>query len=62
MDNSKKTETPPLTRAGRRMADATLAEAKFRPTTDGKRVVREFEVHGMAVVEWIGVDQAMPAE
>lgn len=58
MNNSKKpVETPPLSRAGRRAADAALAAAKFEPTTDGKRVVREFEVHGMQVVEWIAADQ-----
>jgi hypothetical protein len=58
MNNSKKTETPPLSRAGRRVADATLEAAKFKPTTDGKRVVRQYEVHGMAVTEWISTDQA----
>jgi hypothetical protein len=52
-----KAETPPLSRAGRRLADATLEAAKFKPTTDGKRVVRHYEVHGMAVTEWIDVDQ-----
>jgi hypothetical protein len=58
MTNPKKTETPPLSRAGRRVADATLAAAKFQPTTDGKRVVRQYEVHGMAVTEWKTVEQA----
>jgi hypothetical protein len=57
MNNSKKTETPPLSRAGRRVADATLAAAQFKPTTDGKRVVRQYEVHGMAVTEWKAVEQ-----
>jgi hypothetical protein len=60
--NNTKTETPPLSRAGRRVADAALAAAKFKPTADGRRVVRQFEVHGMAVVEWVAIDQAMPAE
>jgi len=56
-----KPETPPLTRAGRRAADATLEAAKFRPTLDGKRVVRQFEVHGMIVTEWVSAEQAADA-
>jgi hypothetical protein len=52
MNKPKPTETPPLSRAGRRAADATLAAAHFRPTADGRRVVRHYEVHGMDVVEW----------
>ena len=60
MKNSKP-ETPSLTRAGRRVADATLAAAKFKPTVDGKRMVRQFEVHGMVVTEWVSVEQAADA-
>ena len=52
-----KPETPPLTRAGRRVADVTLAAAKFKPTVDGRRLVRQFEVHGIEVTEWVNVDK-----
>ena len=52
-----KPETPPLTRAGRRDADAKLAAAKFRPTSDGRRMVRQFEVHGIAVTEFVSAEQ-----
>jgi hypothetical protein len=45
-------ETPPLTRAGRK-----LAEAKFEPTVDGKRVVREYIAHGIKVTEWVDVEK-----
>jgi len=54
-------ETPPLSRAGTRMADATLAVAKFKPTVDGKRLVRQYEVYGMQVTEWIGASKAEQA-
>jgi hypothetical protein len=40
------------------MAEATLAAAQFRPTTNGKRVVRRYEVHGMEIVEWVAVERA----
>jgi len=56
-----KVETPPLTRAGRRVADATLAAAKFKPTVDGKRMVRQFEVHGIEVTEWVSIQQVADA-
>jgi hypothetical protein len=56
--NKPKHETPPLSRAGRRAADAALAASKFKPTVDGKRNVRQYEVHGMAVTEWVTIDQA----
>jgi hypothetical protein len=39
-DIKPKHETPALSRAGRKIADATLAAAKFKPTVDGKRMVR----------------------
>jgi acetoin utilization deacetylase AcuC-like enzyme len=55
-----KPETPPLTRAGRKVADATLAAAQFKPTTDGKGAIRQFEVHGMAVTEFVCTPDAMP--
>jgi pyocin large subunit-like protein len=57
-----KPETPPLTRAGRKIADAALAAAKFRPTSDGKRAIRQFEVHGMAVTECIVANAAPVSE
>ena len=55
-----KPDTPPLTRAGRKIADATLATAQFTPTSDGKSVIRKFEVHGMAVTECVSVTDEMP--
>ncbi|HUX74145.1 MAG TPA: hypothetical protein VMV25_09680 [Steroidobacteraceae bacterium] len=61
-DTKPSTETPPLTRSGRRIADAKLAAAKFEPTVDGKRMVRQFEVHGMEVTEWVNAEQAQDAE
>jgi hypothetical protein len=48
-----KPETPALSRAGKKLAEASLTAAKFRPTIDGKRMVRQYEVHGMEVTEWI---------
>jgi hypothetical protein len=50
-------ETPPLSRAGRRVADAIMATAKFKATVDGSRYVRQFEVHGIEVIEWISAEQ-----
>ncbi|MGO9946984.1 MAG: hypothetical protein ACLPWG_09075 [Steroidobacteraceae bacterium] len=58
MDDMKETETPPISRSSRRKADAALAAAKFKLTTNGKRVVRRYEVHGMEVVEWVAVEKA----
>jgi hypothetical protein len=51
-------QTPPLSRAQRKVADAALAAAKFVPSTDGKNAMRKFEVHGMAVTEYISADKA----
>ena len=55
-DTKPKPETPPLTRAGRKIADATLAAAKFTPTADGKAAIRKFEVHGMVVTERVSAE------
>jgi pyocin large subunit-like protein len=55
-DTKPKPETPPLTRAGRKIADATLAAAKFSPTSDGKGAIRQFEVHGMVVTERVSAE------
>jgi hypothetical protein len=52
-------ETPPLTRTGRKVADSTLAAAQFVPSLDGKNAMRKFEVHGMAVTEYISADKAV---
>ena len=57
-----RTEVPPLSQAGRRLADAQMEAAKFKPTVDGKRLVRRFEVHGMEVTEWVVVDDAASAD
>jgi hypothetical protein len=46
-------ETPPLSRAGRRIADAIIEAAQFKPTTDGRRMVRRYTVYGIQVTEWI---------
>jgi hypothetical protein len=51
-------QTAPLSRQGRKVADATLAAAKFKPTGDGKRLARQFEVHGMAVTEFVSADRS----
>jgi hypothetical protein len=56
----KKPETPPLSRAQRKIADAALAAAKFKPTSDGKSAMRQFEVHGMAVTELVSVTDEGP--
>jgi hypothetical protein len=61
MNNTIETETPPLSRAATRMAEATLAATKFKPTTNGKRVVRRYEVHGMEIVEWVAIERAEDA-
>jgi hypothetical protein len=50
-------ETPPLSRAGRKEADAIMAAAKFKPTVDGNRLVRQYEVYGMVVTEWVDAGQ-----
>lgn len=59
--NDKKPETPPLSRAGRKIADAALAAAKFTPTSDGKRAIRQFDVHGMAVTECVDATNLVPS-
>jgi hypothetical protein len=51
-------ETEPLSRQGRKVADATLAAAKFKPTSDGKSAMRQFEVHGMTVTELVSAEKA----
>ena len=50
-------ETPPLSRVGRRVADAIMVAAKFKPTVDGKRLVRQYEVYGILVTEWLDVEK-----
>ena len=49
-------ETPPLTRADRKLAEPMLAAAKFKATADGKRMVRDYVVHGMKVTEWVSAE------
>jgi acetoin utilization deacetylase AcuC-like enzyme len=56
-----KPETPPLSRAQRKIADAAMAAAKFKPTSDGKSAIRQFVVHGMAVTECVNVTNTIPA-
>ena len=50
-------ETPPLSRAGRKVADAIMEAAKFKRNADGSRFVRQFEVHGIDVTEWISAEK-----
>jgi hypothetical protein len=49
-------ETAPLSRSGRKLADAIMAAAKFKPTADGSRLVRQYEVYGIEVTEWISAE------
>jgi hypothetical protein len=35
------------------LAGTTLAAAKFKPTVDGKRMVRQYIVYGIALTEWL---------
>jgi len=55
-------ETQPISRAGRKIADAIMEAAKFKPTVDGSRFVRQFEVHGIEVTEWISAEKFAEAE
>jgi len=50
-------ETPALSRVGRKIADAIMEAAKFKPNADGSRFVRQFEVHGIEVTEWISAEK-----
>jgi hypothetical protein len=59
-DIKPRPETPPLTRAGRKLADAASEAAKFRPTADGKRMVRQFEAQGIRATEWVNVENTTP--
>jgi acetoin utilization deacetylase AcuC-like enzyme len=52
-----RSETPPLSKAGRKVADATLAATKFAPTSDGKSAVRKYILHGMVVTEYISAEK-----
>jgi hypothetical protein len=60
-DPNPRHETPPLSRAGRKIADASMEAAKLKPTVDGKRLVRQYEVHGIAVTEWVDAEKALGA-
>lgn len=52
----------PAAQPGRRkIADAIMEAAKFKPTVDGKRLVRQYEVHGIAVTEWLDAEKALGA-
>ena len=50
-------ETPALSRAGRKAADAIIEAAKFKRTADGTRLVRQYEVHGIVVIEWMDAEK-----
>jgi hypothetical protein len=47
----------PLSRAGRRIADAIIEAAQFKPTTDGRRMVRRYTVYGIQVTEWMDAER-----
>jgi hypothetical protein len=34
-----------------------MEAAKFKPTIDGSRLVRQYEVHGIVVTEWMDAGQ-----
>ena len=50
-------ETPALSRAGRKVAEAIMEAAQFKPNADGSRFVRQYEVHGIEVTEWISAEK-----
>jgi hypothetical protein len=50
-------QTQPISRAGRKIADAIMEAAKFKPNADASRFVRQYEVHGMEVTEWISAEK-----
>jgi hypothetical protein len=50
-------ETPPPSRAGRKVAEAIMEAAQFSPNADGSRFVRQYEVHGIEVTEWISAEK-----
>lgn len=60
MDAPEKPQTPWLSRQGRRIAEAKLAAARFKPTGEG-RLVRSYEVYGIAVTEIVSAEQAAGA-
>jgi hypothetical protein len=49
--------TPALSRAGKKAADAIMEAAKFKPNVDASRYVRQYEVYGMEVTEWISAEK-----
>jgi pyocin large subunit-like protein len=57
-DTKPRPETPPLSRAERKVADKALAAAKFTPTADGG-AIRTYAVHGIAVTERVSVADAL---
>jgi hypothetical protein len=56
-DLKPRPETPGLSRAGRKVAEAIMEAAQFKPNADGSRFVRQYEVHGIEVTEWISVEK-----
>ena len=56
-DPAPRSETQALSRAGRKIADAIMEAAKFKPNADGSRFVRQYEVHGIEVTEWISAEK-----
>jgi hypothetical protein len=49
--------TPALSRAGKKAADAVMESARFKPNADGSRFVRQYEVYGIEVTEWISAEK-----
>jgi hypothetical protein len=56
-DSKPRPETPPLSRAGRKVAEAVMEAAQFKPNADGGRFVRQYIVHGLIVTEWIDAEK-----
>jgi len=56
-DSRPRSETPALSRAGRKVAEAVMEAARFKPNADGSRFVRQYEVHGIGVTEWISAEK-----
>jgi hypothetical protein len=50
-------ETPGISRGGRKAAEAIMEAAQFKPNADGSRFVRQYEVHGIEVTEWISAEK-----
>ena len=55
-DSKPRSETPGVSRAGRKVAEAIMEATPFKPNADSSRFVRQYEVHGIEVTEWISAE------